>query len=77
MADDPNKVYSNTTVTIPLKGGLHQLGPDLEEKELAGIGWVTAHWASPVAKQFPAIRSSADAFGKDSRTFGDTSVSFS
>ena len=45
MADDPNKIYSNTLVTIPLKGGLHQLGPDLEEKELAGIGWVTAHWA--------------------------------
>jgi len=45
MADDPNKIYSNTLVTIPPKGGLHQLGPDLEEKELAGIGWVTAHWA--------------------------------
>jgi hypothetical protein len=45
MADDPSKVYSNTWVTIPLRGGLHRLGPDLEEKELAAIGWVTAHWA--------------------------------
>lgn len=45
MADDPEKIYSNTVVTVPLQGGLPQLGPDLEEKELAAIGWVTAHWA--------------------------------
>ncbi|MDA9504343.1 hypothetical protein XI09_06185 [Bradyrhizobium sp. CCBAU 11386] len=42
---DSSKNFSNTLVTIALKGGLHQLGPDLEEKELAAIGWVTAHWA--------------------------------
>ena len=46
MPDDPDKVYSNTLVTISLKGKLHQLGPDLEEKKLAAIGWVTAHWVS-------------------------------
>jgi hypothetical protein len=46
MPDDPEKIYSNTLVTISLKGELHQLGPDLEQKELAAIGWVTAHWAS-------------------------------
>jgi hypothetical protein len=45
MPDDPDKIYSNTLVTISLKGELHQLGPDLEQKELAAIGWVTAHWA--------------------------------
>lgn len=45
MADDPSKVYSNTQVLIALDGKPHQLGPDLEEKELAAIGWVTAHWA--------------------------------
>ena len=45
MADDPDKSYSNVVVTIAPDGKLNQLGPDLEEKELAAIGWVTAHWA--------------------------------
>lgn len=45
MPDDPDKIYSNTVVTIDLKGECHQLGPDLDQKELAAIGWVTAHWA--------------------------------
>jgi hypothetical protein len=45
MPDDPEKIYSNTLVMISLKGELHQLGPDLEQKEFAAIGWVTAHWA--------------------------------
>jgi hypothetical protein len=44
MADDPTKMHSNQ-VLISLDGKSHQLGPDLEEKELAAIGWVTAHWA--------------------------------
>lgn len=45
MADYPSKIYGKTNVSLSLNGGLHQLGPDLEEKELAAIGWVTAHWA--------------------------------
>jgi hypothetical protein len=45
MTDDSGKTFSNTLVTISLQGKLHQLGPDLDEKELAAIGWVTSHWA--------------------------------
>lgn len=45
MADDPDKIYSNTQVMIALDGKSHQLGPDLEQKEFAAIGWVVSTWS--------------------------------
>src|SRR5215831_9072559 len=45
VADEPNKTHSNIRVTIQPDGKPSQLDPDLDEKELAAIGWITTHWA--------------------------------
>ena len=44
VADEPIKTHSNIRVTIQPDGKPSQLGPDLDEKELAAIGWI---WSEP------------------------------